>query len=346
MMTPSGRLAQPDFLAMPAFAADGSRRDGARDDASRYRAIFNAIDQGFCIIEMLFDAADRPLDYRFLEVNAAFAAQTGLDDPVGRTMLSLRPDHERHWFELYGRVALIGEPLRFEREAAALGRWYEVYAFRIDAPEDRRVAILFNDITAQKREAERVRLLAAEIDHRAKNMLTVVASLIRLTRGSTVEAFRQDVLGRVQAMAISQRSLAEGNWRGANLASLVCDEMAPYRTGDRVTWGGPEVMLHTDSVQPIAMALHELATNATKYGALSVPRGKAAIGWSRREGGDLLLCWRESGGPALQAAPTHQGIGTRVVTMSIRDQLGGSVEFHWRREGLLCEMTVPANVVG
>jgi two-component system CheB/CheR fusion protein len=314
-------------------------------DGARYRAIFDALDRGFCIVEVIFDPADRPADYRFLEVNAAFAAQTGLEGAVGRTMLSLRPDHERHWFELYGRVALTGESLRFEREAAALGRWYEVYACRVDAPEDRHVAILFNDITAQKREAERVRLLAAEVDHRAKNMLTVVASLIRLTRGSTVESFREDLLGRMQAMARSQRILAEGSWSGADLARVVQDEMAPYRAGGRVTWSGPAARLSAEWVQPIAMALHELGTNATKYGALSAPGGRVAIEWSRRDGG-LLLCWRESGGPPIEAAPTHQGLGTAVVTMSLRDQLGGDVAFHWRRDGLLCEMTVPANIVG
>lgn len=345
-LTPTGGTAPLAFPPVGVFATDGFRREGTRGDASRYRAILDAIGRGFCIIDVLFDADDRPLDYRFLEVNAAFAAQTGLEDAVGRTMLSLRPDHERHWFELYGRVALTGEPLRFEREAAALGRWYDVYAFRVDAPEDRRVAVLFNDITAQKREAERVRLLAAEIHHRAKNMLTVVASLVRLTRGSTVEAFRQDLLGRVRALATSQRVLGEGSWCGADLAHLIRDEMAPYRTGGRVTWSGPAVTVHADSVQPIAMALHELATNATKYGALSVPDGTAAIEWSRRDAGDLLLCWRESGGPAIEAAPTHQGVGTTVVTMSICHQLGGSVAFHWRREGLCCEMNVPANVVG
>jgi two-component sensor histidine kinase len=89
------------------------------------------------------------------------------------------------------------------------------------------------------------------------------------------------------------------------------------------------------------MALHELATNATKYGALSAAGGKVAIEWSRREDGDLVLWWRESGGPAVAGAPTHQGLGTSVVTMSIRDQLGGTVSFDWRPEGLACTMTVP-----
>jgi two-component sensor histidine kinase len=172
-------------------------------------------------------------------------------------------------------------------------------------------------------------------------MLTVVASLVRLTAAETVEDFRQDLLGRVQALANSQRILAEGSWQGAELARLVADEMAPYRTGARVSCTGPATILPAESAQPVAMALHELATNATKYGALSSPNGHVAIEWSRRPGGDLMLCWRESGGPAIAAAPAHQGMGTTVVMMGIRDQLGGEVEFRWRVEGLVCEMIVP-----
>lgn len=340
-VAPLGGTALLDFPHLPALAMEGGGGDARHDGEARYRALFNAIDQGFCVVEMLFDAGSRPLDYRFIETNAAFAAQTGLDDAVGRTMLSLRPDHEPYWFEIYGRVALTGEPIRFEREAAALGRWYDVYAFRIDAPALRRVAILFNDITEQKHGEDRARLLAAEFEHRAKNMLAVVASLVRLTRAETVEDFRQDLIGRVQALANSQRILAEGNWQGAELARLVADEMAPYRTGARVVCTGPATILPAAAVQPVAMALHELATNATKYGALSSPKGHVAIEWSRRADGDLVLCWRENGGPPVAAAPAHQGMGTTVVMMGIRDQLGGQVEFRWRREGLVCEMIVP-----
>jgi PAS domain S-box-containing protein len=332
-----------DLPCLPVLRCEGrdTGDDGPLDSEPRYRKLFDAIDQGFCIVEMIFDGGTYPLDYRFLDVNAAFEAQTGLANSVGKTMLSLRPDHERHWFELYGRIALTGEPVRFQREAAALGRWYEVYAFRVDAPERRHVAILFRDITAQKREEERVRLLAAEVDHRAKNQLTIVSSIVRLMRANTVDAFRADLLGRVLALSNSQRLLAEDYWRGAELARLVADEMAPYRSGGRVTCTGCAVTLPAESVQPVAMALHELATNATKYGALSAAGGKVAIEWSRREDGALVLWWRESGGPAVAGAPTHQGLGTTVVTMSIRDQLGGAVSFDWRPEGLACTMTVP-----
>ena len=113
----------------------------------RYRALFQAIDAGVCVIEVKFDADDRPLDYRFVEVNPAFEALTGLKDAAGKWMRELAPDHEQHWFDLYGRVALTGEAARFENLAAALGRWYDVHAYRIGDPAERQVAILFSDIT-------------------------------------------------------------------------------------------------------------------------------------------------------------------------------------------------------
>ena len=330
----------PGSTAPPSFAATGGRdAEGKSSGDARYRALFNAIDQGFCIIEMLFDGDDRPCDYRFLEVNAAFTQHTGLDDAVGKTILSLRPDHEKHWFEIYGRVALTGEPVRFEREAAALGRWYDVYAFRIDAPEQRRVAVLFRDITAQKRSDDRTRLLAVEADHRTKNLLSVIASMTRLMNAETVDAFRADLLGRIHAMARSQRMLAADNARGTGLREIVADELVPYRGRRCVTCDGPATTLDHDAVQPVALAIHELATNAAKYGALSVPAGRVAIEWSRR-GSTLVICWRESGGPPV-TVPTRMGLGTTVVTMGIRDQLGGAVTFDWNRDGLRCEMIVP-----
>jgi PAS domain S-box-containing protein len=116
----------------------------------RYRALFEALDQGFCIIEMVFDQQNRPVDYIFVEINPIFEAQTGLHDAAGKSMRSFRPQHDDRWFEIYGRVALTGEPARFEHEADTLGRWYDVFAYRIGNPEHRRVALLFDDITERK----------------------------------------------------------------------------------------------------------------------------------------------------------------------------------------------------
>lgn len=130
----------------------------------KYHALFSSIDIGFCIIEMKFDGSGRPVDYRFLEVNPAFAKQTGLVNAEGQWVRTLVPNHEQHWFDIYGQVALTGEAIRFERPAAALDeRWYEVYAFRIGDPGDHQVAVLFNDIKERKRSEEDLRSAHAEL---------------------------------------------------------------------------------------------------------------------------------------------------------------------------------------
>jgi PAS domain S-box-containing protein len=125
--------------------------EALRSSEERYRALFNSLDEGFCVIEMIFDEAERPVDYRFTEINPSFERQTGLRDAVGKTMRELAPQHEAHWFETYGRIALTGEPARFQNRAEQLHRWYDVYAFRIGDPAQRQVAILFNDISERKR---------------------------------------------------------------------------------------------------------------------------------------------------------------------------------------------------
>lgn len=121
------------------------------ESEARYRSLFNSIDEGFCVVEVLQDEQGRPTDYRFLEVNPAFEKQTGLVDVVGKRMRELAPDHEPHWFETYGQVARTGQATRFINEAKALHRWFDVYAFRLGDPSNHRVAILFTDITAQRR---------------------------------------------------------------------------------------------------------------------------------------------------------------------------------------------------
>ncbi len=120
------------------------------ESEARYQALFDTLIEGFCTIEVIFDAGGRPVDYRFLEINPAFEKQTGLKNAQGKRMRELAPDHEAHWFEIYGTIALTGDPVRFENEAKALGRHYEVVAYRVGGSESRKVAILFNDITERK----------------------------------------------------------------------------------------------------------------------------------------------------------------------------------------------------
>jgi PAS domain S-box-containing protein len=126
-------------------------QDTGNGSEARYRTLFETLIEGFCTVEMIFDANGQPVDYRFLEINPAFEKQTGLRDAQGKSMRELAPNHEAHWFELYGKVALTGRPVHFENEAKALGRYYDVRAWRVGGPDSRKVAILFNDITEQKK---------------------------------------------------------------------------------------------------------------------------------------------------------------------------------------------------
>ncbi len=149
-------------------AADVTDRKRAEEDLrrseERYRALFNSIDEGFVVIEMLYDPAGVAVDYRFLEMNPAFEKHTGLTRAVGRTMREFAPDHEAYWFETYGRVAATGEPVRFVNEAKNLGgRWFDVYAFRLGPAGSQRVAVLFRDITEQRRDEEAIRQSEAKL---------------------------------------------------------------------------------------------------------------------------------------------------------------------------------------
>lgn len=149
-----------DSVADAAEAALASLQNttaALRASVSRYDTLLRFIDRGFCVVEMIFDASGEAVDYRFLETNPAFEAQTGIVGAAGRRMREIAPEHEPIWFERYGRVARTGEPAQFESVAKALGRVYEVYAYRVDEPAQAHVAILFKDITERAREAERRR---------------------------------------------------------------------------------------------------------------------------------------------------------------------------------------------
>jgi PAS domain S-box-containing protein len=142
--------------------------EALRQSEERYRTLFETMLEGFCIIEVVFDAANKPVDYRFLDINPAFENQTGLHNAKGKLMRELAPAHEKHWFEIYGKIALTGEPARFENEARALNRWYDVSAVRVGGPESRKVAILFNDISERKRAEEALKKSHDEQEIRVK----------------------------------------------------------------------------------------------------------------------------------------------------------------------------------
>ncbi len=146
---------------MPTTSSEAQLRSQAERDLliseERYRILFETLIEGFCTVEVIFDAGGNAVDYRFLEVNPAFEKHTGLRDVKGKLMLDLVPGHEKHWFETYGKVALTGEPVHFEREAAAFGRHFDVYAYKVGGADSRKVAVLFSDITERQRVTEALR---------------------------------------------------------------------------------------------------------------------------------------------------------------------------------------------
>jgi PAS domain S-box-containing protein len=145
-----------------------------REGEERYRTLFNSIDEGFCIVEVIFERDNQPVDYRFLEVNPSFEKQTGLAGAKGQRMRELAPQHEDYWFEIYGRIALTGEPARFQNHAEQLHRWYDVFAFRFGDAANRQVAILFNDITNRKQTEESLAKAKEQLEHHARNLQTMV----------------------------------------------------------------------------------------------------------------------------------------------------------------------------
>jgi PAS domain S-box-containing protein len=138
--------------------------EALRESEERYRTLFNTMEEGFCIIEVLFDERKKPIDYVFVETNPAFELQTGLEAVVGKRIREIIPGNEDYWYEIYGRIALTGESVRFENRAEELNRWYEVYAYRIGEPEARKVAVIFNDITERKQTEEALRESQARLE--------------------------------------------------------------------------------------------------------------------------------------------------------------------------------------
>ncbi len=206
-----------------------------------------------------------------------------------------------------------------------------------------RVSGVTIDITELKEAEARRMLLVKEVDHRARNALAIVQSIVRLTKAPSIEAYVPIVEGRINALSNAHSLLSESRWEGADLVRLVDEELAPYRTSgtERVLVSGPTVLLKPETAQIIAVVLHELATNAAKYGALSVLSGKVALDWEWQQG-RLNLQWDERGGPAVQQPGTH-GYGTKVISASIIQQLKGSARFDWRPSGLRFTMSVAIN---
>jgi two-component sensor histidine kinase/CheY-like chemotaxis protein len=189
------------------------------------------------------------------------------------------------------------------------------------------------DITERKEAENRQSLLAREVDHRAKNTLAVVQAIVRMAKRDTIDEYVKAVEGRIGALAQTHELLSQSRWEGADVRHLILEELEPYHCGNqqRVTTTGPSLVLMPEQAQLVAMAVHELATNAAKYGSLSVETGKVDVSWSILDG-TLFLNWAESHGPKV-TPPEKFGFGTKIIS-SLGGSHRGRTHFGWRPSGL------------
>ena len=437
----------------------------------KYRTLFDSIDEGFCIIEVLFDTHGQAVDFAFLESNPVFEQQAGFTISRGQRMREIAPNHEQYWFDIYGRIALTGEPARFENEAAAFGIVYDVYAFRVDDPALRRVAVVFRNITERKRAVQalreseerfaqfaasssdalwirdaatlrmeytspaiqtiygitpdailgemdrwvdlivpedretavahieqarsgasvthefrirrasdgeerwirntdfplrdehdgvpriggiaqditeakrsgiRLEILVNELQHRARNLLGVVNVMASrtLVQGAPTARFAE----RLQALSRAQGLLSQGGSDSVEVGALVRAELAAHANGaaNRISITGPEAYLTARQVQNFALALHELTTNAVKYGALKGDTGHLAVTWEvvldRRDRRRLALNWVESGVHVEPDTITRRGYGTELIQEALAYALQARIDYTLGPDGVRCRI--------
>ncbi len=206
------------------------------------------------------------------------------------------------------------------------------------------------DLARKEREAALAHqnLLMAELDHRVKNTLASIQALVQQTRAGagSVEDFSAALDRRIRAMSHAHDLMSETRWRGASVRGLVEEELAPFRsdrTGSLLI-SGDDLMLSPKAALPFTLVVHELITNAAKYGALSTPSGDIRIGWHRREDGALVLTWKERSGPPV-AVPTRRGFGSVVIERSLRHEIKGTSTLTFDADGVACVIVIPSEYV-
>jgi PAS domain S-box-containing protein len=209
-----------------------------------------------------------------------------------------------------------------------------------------RMTGVYIDVTERRKTEEYKSLLIAELDHRVKNVLACVAAVAQRSRecSRSADEFLEVLNGRINSLANTHVLLSRSSWEGVGLGELVRSELAPCASNGNSLIEGPDIVVAAEATQPLAMVLHELTTNATKYGALSSRRGQVSVCWQRQSSrgsqDHLALEWRETGGPPI-AVPGPPGYGSSVIRELIPYELGGSVHYVFASEGVRCRVEIP-----
>jgi two-component system CheB/CheR fusion protein len=317
----------------------------------------DALDASLGELQALYDHSPVGISFidremRFVRINAALAEINGatIEGHIGKRVWDVVPDLEEDATPALRRVLDSGETIRnieFTGETRAQPgverHWVETF-YPIPAEDGsvQGVGILCEEVTELRRARDREKLLLREVDHRARNLLAVIQSIVKLTHWQgDAAAFKTALSGRIHALARIHTLIADNRWDNVTLSEVIRLEVEPFGTAVEVTEGEARIDLPPAAAQAISMVLHELATNSAKYGALS-DEGKVLIETSLTPGEPQIvtLSWREVGGPTITKTGA-EGFGTRLIRTSAEGMLGGKLDYRLEPEGLICSMSFP-----
>jgi PAS domain S-box-containing protein len=295
------------------------------------------------------DASDRvvlftPAAEKLFEVSAA--------EMQGERPLRLVPERDRkaHDSLLRDFRSDVGEAIRHIRFTGlrANGEEFPIEAWiaRVGVRDETFVTAVVQDISERKlvEDARMKTLVAREVEHRAKNALGAVQALVKVTSADSPDELKRALHGRISAYARSFSLLMKGDWRGVDLGELVESELGASAAPAQMRMNGPKVRIAAQGVKVLSLVLHELTTNAMKYGALSQEGGVVDVSWKIVPGPMLELTWRETGGPTIAGPPAREGFGSVLLREVLVKQVNGALTLDWRQEGLTAVLTVPPPV--
>jgi PAS domain S-box-containing protein len=275
-----------------------------------------------------------------------------IDEIIGRTDADLIPARSRELLVNLKREAIAtGEPRDRELQIdnGANARWFDFHIEPLRGREKEIVGLTCAvvDITVRKDNEEHLRLVMRELTHRSKNLLAIIQALARQTAryADSIDGFLNQFTARVQALSRSHDILVQEGWHGAYLADLLRSQIGPYVDQEKpqASWEGPPVRLRPEAAQSLGLALHELASNAAKYGALSAPTGRVSIQWTMLGGPNndgIEIVWAEQGGPPV-GVPQKHGFGSLVIERNLPRSLESEVELRFLAEGARCRIKIP-----